>query len=344
LKKSNSLVEISLAELAGKIGGRLEGDDRVLIGSVAPIEIATEGEISFVANSSYAKFVESTNASALILDEDTPSAGKPCIRHNNPYLAFALCLDILYPTPRQVEPGIHESSVIAQTARIDSSAGIGPLCHVCDGAAIGENSQLISSIYIGKDVSIGKNCLFYPGVMIMNGCRIGDNVIVHSSTVIGSDGFGFAEHEQGIKKVKQIGWVEIGDEVEIGSNCSIDRGALGPTRIGHGTKIDNLVQVAHNVQIGAFSILVSQVGVAGSTKIGNGVVLAGQVGVVGHLNIGDGVKVAAQSGVSHSIEAGKIVLGSPAREIGLARRIEASASRLPELLKRVKQLEKKLSE
>lgn len=344
MKKSNNQIQVPLAELAGGIGGRLEGDGRVLISGVAPIDSAAEGDITFVANPGYAKFIETTKASALILDEELPAADKPCIRHQNPYLAFALCLDILYPAARQVEPGVHESSVIDPAAEIESSAGIGPLCHVCNGAQIGADTQLISSVYVGREATIGKNCLIYPGVRIMDGCRIGDNVIVHSSTVIGSDGFGFAEHDKGIKKVKQVGWVEIDDEVEIGSNCSIDRGALGPTRIGRGTKIDNLVQVAHNVQIGAYSILVAQVGVAGSTKIGNGVVLAGQVGVVGHLNIGDGVKVGAQSGVAHSVEAGKIVFGSPARDIGLARRIEAATSRLPELLKRVRQIEKKLSE
>ena len=344
MKKSNNQIQIPLAELAGGIAGRLEGDGSVLIAGVAPIESAGQGEITFVANPGYAKFVETTNASAVILDEELPAFGKTCIRHKNPYYAFALCLDLLYPTPRRVEPGIHGSCVIEPGAGIEPSVGIGPLCHVCEDAEIGEDSQLLSSVYVGREVSIGKNCLIYPGVRIMDGCRIGNDVIVHSSTVIGSDGFGFAEQEQGIKKIKQIGWVEIEDEVEIGSNCSIDRGALGPTRIGRGTKIDNLVQIAHNVQIGPYSILVAQVGVSGSTKIGSGVVLAGQAGVVGHLTLGDGVKVAAQSGVSHSIAAGKTVLGSPAREIGAARRIEAAASRLPELLKRVRKIEKQLAE
>ncbi|HEX2897616.1 MAG TPA: UDP-3-O-(3-hydroxymyristoyl)glucosamine N-acyltransferase, partial [candidate division Zixibacteria bacterium] len=184
--------------------------------------------------------------------------------------------------------------------------------------------------------------LVYPGVMIMNDSQIGQNAIIHSSTVVGSDGFGFVPTKEGIKKIQQIGWVEIGNDVEIGSNVSIDRGALGPTRIGDGTKIDNLVQIAHNVQIGKNCLIVSQVGISGSTKLGNNVVLAGQVGIIGHIEIGDGSMVGAQSGVAKSIPPGKTYFGYPAREIMETKRIEASLSRLPELLKRVRELEKKL--
>jgi UDP-3-O-[3-hydroxymyristoyl] glucosamine N-acyltransferase len=184
----------------------------------------------------------------------------------------------------------------------------------------------------------------YPGVKIMNDCRIGDRVILHAGVVIGSDGFGFAESDQGLKKIKQVGWVEIDDDVEIGANTTVDRGAIGPTRIGAGTKIDNLVQIAHNVEIGKHCIIVSQVGISGSTKIGNGVVLAGQVGLVGHIEVGDGVRVGAQSGVPKSIPPGKMMFGSPAREIMETKRIEAALVRLPDLLKRVRKIEKKLGD
>jgi UDP-3-O-[3-hydroxymyristoyl] glucosamine N-acyltransferase len=203
---------------------------------------------------------------------------------------------------------------------------------------------LVSSIHVGDDVQIGRDCILYPGVKIMNGCRIGDRVILHAGVVIGSDGFGFAESPTGLKKIKQVGWVEIADDVEIGANTTVDRGTLGPTRIGRGTKIDNLVQIAHNVEIGEHSIIVAQVGISGSTKIGNGAVLGGQVGVVGHIEIGDGVQVGAQSGISKSIPAGKTMFGSPARDIKETMRIEASLTRLPELLKRVRSIEKKLDE
>jgi UDP-3-O-[3-hydroxymyristoyl] glucosamine N-acyltransferase len=202
----------------------------------------------------------------------------------------------------------------------------------------------VSDVYIGEGVTIGANGLFYPGVKIMSGSRLGDGVIIHSGTVIGSDGFGFAESETGLKKIKQVGWVEIEDDVEIGSNVSVDRGAIGPTRIGQGTKIDNLVQIGHNVEIGRQCLLVSQVGVSGSTHIGNGVILGGQVGLVGHIEIGDGVRVGAKSGVSKSIPAGKTVFGNPAREIMETKRIHASMRRLPDLIKTVRELKKKAAD
>jgi UDP-3-O-[3-hydroxymyristoyl] glucosamine N-acyltransferase len=197
----------------------------------------------------------------------------------------------------------------------------------------------VSSVFIGRDCAVGEDSLLYPGVRVMDSCKIGKRAIIHASTVIGADGFGFAPSPKGAKKVQQIGWVEIGDDVEIGSNCSVDRGALGPTRIGNRTKIDNLVQIAHNVEIGDDCFIVAQVGIAGSTKIGNRCVLAGQVGITGHIEIGDGTVIGAQSGVSKSVEGGKTWFGSPAREIMEMKRIEASLSRLPELLKRVKKLE-----
>ena len=340
MKTSNRNVSLSLGELAERVGARLEGDGKVKITGAAPIATAAEGEITFLANRRYLKHLENTRAAAVVLDMDTACSGRPALRHVNPYLTFARVIDILYPDRRLVEGGIHESAVVETGAAVDPSAAIGPLCHVRTGAVIGKNTQLVSSIYVGPEVSIGDDCLIYPGVRILAGSRIGSRVIIHSSTVIGSDGFGYAESDTGLKKIKQIGWIEIDDEVEIGSNCSVDRGALGPTRIGRGTKIDNLVQIAHNVEIGRNCIIVSQVGISGSTRIGDGVILAGQVGLVGHLEIGDGVKVAAQSGVSKSLAPGSAVLGSPAREIMESKKIEAALRRLPELLKRVRRLEK----
>jgi len=328
-----------LNELADKVGATVEGDGQTVIEAVAPIETAGPGDISFIANSKYARFVESTQASALILDPDTSCTRLPVLRHPSPYLTYARVVDLLYPDQPQTGPGVHAESVIEWDVNIDESSRLGPLCHVRHGSIIGSNCQLVSSIYVGEDVQIGNNCLFYPGVRILNGSRIGNNVILHSGVVIGSDGFGFAPSETGLKKIKQVGWVEIADDVEIGSNTTIDRGAIGPTRIGRGTKIDNLVQIAHNVEIGEDSIIVSQTGISGSTKVGNRAVLAGQVGLVGHIDIGDDVRIGAQSGVSKSVAAGKTVFGSPARDIMLAKRIEASLGRLPDLFKRVRKLE-----
>ena len=335
---------MTLGELANKVGATVEGDAQTVIEAVAPIATAGPGDISFIANPKYARFIDTTEASALILDPQTPCTRLPVIRHPNPYLTYARVVDLLYPDQPQTGSGVHSTSFLEWDVNIDDSTRIGPLCHVRHGTVIGKNSQLVSSVYVGEDVQICDNCLFYPGVRILNGSRIGNNVILHSGVVIGSDGFGFAPSERGLKKIKQVGWVEIADDVEIGANTTVDRGAIGPTRIGSGTKIDNLVQIAHNVEIGENAIIVSQTGISGSTKIGNRAVLAGQVGLVGHIEIGDDVKIGAKSGIHKSVEAGKTVFGYPARDAMLSKRIEAALLRLPELLKRVRKLESKDSD
>ncbi|MEW5993619.1 MAG: UDP-3-O-(3-hydroxymyristoyl)glucosamine N-acyltransferase [Candidatus Zixiibacteriota bacterium] len=342
MKNTRNRARFTLKELAQRVGGRICGDGKVTITGAAAIETATAQDISFIANDLYLKYLETTGAGAVIVYPKVSSDRPALLRHDNPYLAFAEVLELLYPEEPYLPPGLHSMAIVEDGASVDPTAAIGPWCHVRSGASVGKGSQLVSSVYVGRNVTIGENCLLYPGVRIMDDCRLGNNVIIHSSTVIGSDGFGFAKSETGLRKVKQIGWVEIGDDVEIGSNTSIDRGTLGPTRIGRGTKIDNLVQIAHNVEVGEHCIIVSQVGVSGSTKIGNGVVLAGQVGIVGHVDIGDGVTIGAQSGVSKSVPAGKTVFGYPARDIMETKRIEAALTRLPELLKRVKKLEEKL--
>ncbi len=344
MKRKNNSISVTLGELAEKTQSELTGASGIEISGAAPVDRAQAGDITFIANPRYLVHLEKTKASAVILDKDTPCQHLAVLRNPNPYLTFARVLDILYPDSARVPVGVDSAAVVDKSARIAPTAAIGPLCHIEHGADVGEGSQLLSSVYVGKDASIGKNCLIYPGVCIMNGCRVGNNVIIHSSTVIGSDGFGFAESPEGLRKIKQVGWVEIGDDVEIGSNCSVDRGTMGPTVIGRGTKIDNLVQIAHNVQIGSNCIIVSQVGISGSTRLGNGVILAGQVGIIGHLELGDGVRVGAQSGVAKSIPAGETVLGSPAHNIKDSLRIDAALTRLPELLKRVKKLESKNSE
>lgn len=341
-KQRNNSVSLTTGEIAQKIGATVEGDNQVKISGAAPIESAGPGDISFLANKLYKKFLETTNAGAVVIDNDTACSLKSILRHPQPYLAFSQIIDILYPAGDKQSSGVHPSAVVDKSANLSPTASIGPFCHIEANAKIGDGCCLVSSIYVGKNVAIDDNCLIYPGVMIMNDSQIGKNVIIHSSTVVGSDGFGFIPTPQGIKKIQQIGWVEIGNDVEIGSNVSIDRGALGPTRIGDGTKIDNLVQIAHNVQTGKNCLIVSQVGISGSTKLGNNVVLAGQVGLVGHIEIGDGSMVGAQSGVAKSIPPGKKYFGYPAKEIMETKRIEASLSRLPELLKRVRELEKKL--
>lgn len=339
--KTKDKISFTLSEIASKVNGTVKGDGDIMINGIAPIQTASNGHITFIANNAYNKYLKVTNASAVILSPDSPDTELAGIIHDNPYLTFAKVINLFYPEDKFIEPSIDSSAIVEKNIKIDESTGIGALCHIREGATIGKNCQLVSSVFIGRNVTVGDNCLLYPGVIILDDCKIGDNVIIHAGTVIGSDGFGYAESKTGLYKIKQIGWVEIGNDVELGSNVSVDRGAIGPTKIGDRTKIDNMVQIAHNVEIGTDCVIVSQVGIAGSTKIGNRVILAGQVGVVGHITIGDDVKVGAQSGVKNSIESGKTYYGSPAREFGKSARIEASLRRLPELLKRIKKLEQK---
>jgi UDP-3-O-[3-hydroxymyristoyl] glucosamine N-acyltransferase len=343
LKKSSN-IKFTLKELAEKTGAVLEGDGAVEINGIAPIEQAGRGEISFVANKKYLKYIDTTEASALVLAPETTCDRRPVLRHENPYLTFARIIDLFHPEETLLETGIDRTAVIADNVEVDLSAAIGPLCIIGRGARIGRNCRLLSSVHIGENVTLGDNCLLYPGVKIMDDCKIGSNVILHPGVVIGSDGFGFAWSGTEHKKIQQIGWVEISDDVEIGANTTVDRGALGPTRIGRGTKIDNLVQIAHNVEIGQHCIIVSQAGISGSTRIGDGVIIAGQAGIIGHLEIGDNAIIGAQAGVAKSVEPGKAVLGSPARDIMEEKRITSLQKRLPEILKRLKEVEDKLSE
>ena len=343
MKSSTNKIALSLADIVGRVGGEISGDSSVVISGVAPIEQAVAGQISFVANVKYQHFIETTTASALVLSPDAPCPRLPVIRHPNPYLTFAKIVELFHPVTRRVPAGIAPTAVVDSSVQLGPDAGVGPLAHIGSNSQIGRETQIMASAYIDRDVSIGDNCLIYPGVRIMHGSRIGNNVILHPGVVIGSDGFGFAPTEKGLHKIAQVGWVEISDDVEIGANTTIDRGALVPTKIGQGTKIDNLVQIAHNVEIGRHCIIVSQVGISGSTKLGDGVVLAGQVGLVGHIEIGNKVSVGAQSGVSKSIPDGETWFGFPAREIHQARRIVAATDKLPELWKRLRNLEDQVS-
>jgi UDP-3-O-[3-hydroxymyristoyl] glucosamine N-acyltransferase len=327
--------------LAELVGGELIGDGEINIESAAPIASAGPGQISFLANSKYEKYLAETGASALVISAGIDFDRLPVIKHQDPYYAFALILDRLYPEVERIPKGVDPAAVVADSAKIGENCAIGALSYIGPGASVGNDCIIHPNVHVGHRVKIGNNCKIYPGVNILDETIIGNDAIIHSGVVLGSDGFGFARHKGGIKKVKQVGWVEIGNDVEIGANCTVDRGALGPTRIGNHVKIDNLVQIAHNVEIGDYSIIVAQVGISGSTELGRGVILAGQVGLVGHIKIGDGAQIGAQSGVTADIPAGKIFLGSPAREMKQTARIEACLSRLPDLFKRIRELEKK---
>jgi len=333
---------MTLAEIAKTLGCEVRGDGSANVESVAPIESAGAGQISFVANDRYRRFLETTSASALILDSQEPFDRLPSLRDKNPYLLYARVVNLLHPDVSP-EAGIADSAIVSPTAKIHQSASIGELCVIEDGASVGAGSVIDAQCFIGQDTVIGENCHLYPRVVIREGCVLGNEIILQSGVVIGGDGFGYAPGKDGYTRIRQIGNVILGDRVEIGVNSAVDRGALGPTIVGDGTKIDNLVQVAHNVEMGINCIIVSQVGISGSTKLGKWVTLAGQVGVIGHLDIGDGVIATAKSGITKDIPPRTTVFGFPAREVRSAQKIAAACSKTPQLIKRVKALEKALS-
>jgi UDP-3-O-[3-hydroxymyristoyl] glucosamine N-acyltransferase len=331
-------MEITLRELAGIIGGDLSGDGSVLIRGVAGIKEARPGDITFLASPRYGKFLTTTEASAVIARPGTDRPGKPLILTDNPYLTFVKAVEFFVPSKNNYPRTIHPAAVIGSKASIGVGVHIGACAVVEDGVRIGDGTVILAGSYIGRDTEIGEGCLIYPNVTVREEIKIGNRVIVHSGAVIGSDGFGFAKDGDVYRKIPQIGGVVIHDDVEVGANVTIDRAATGTTVVGKGTKIDNLVQIAHNVVIGENCILVAQVGIGGSTEVGRGVSMAGQAGVVGHVTIGDGAVVAAQAGVINSVPPQTMVSGYPAREHGQAKKIYASLQKLPELLKRIADL------
>jgi UDP-3-O-[3-hydroxymyristoyl] glucosamine N-acyltransferase len=265
---------------------------------------------------------------------------RPALRTSNPYLALARALAAFHPADRLV-PGIHATVVVAADARVDAGASIGPFCVISSGAEIEAGTLLDAQVFVGANVRIGRDCRVFPQVTLREETRLGDRVTVHAGAVIGADGFGYAREGARYVKIPQVGRVILEDDVEIGANVTIDRGALGPTTIGRGTKIDNLVQIAHNVTIGEHSLVVAQVGIAGSTKLGNYVTLGGQVGLSGHLKIGNRVSVAAQSGVMHDIPDGEKWFGYPAQPDRKTKRQILAIQQLPQLLRRVTELERR---
>lgn len=334
----------TLKEIAELIGGEVIGNGSTVITGVSGIKEAGEGDITFVANPKYFPLIEKTGASAIITSRDVKSAPKPIIRTDNPSLAFAKLISFAAPEEQKHPQGIHPTAILGKDVSMGREAAVGPYVVIEDNVSIGDKSIIYSGSFVGHHTKIGNNVLIYPNVSIRERITIGNRVIIHSGTVIGSDGFGFATIEGLHHKIPQVGTVEIGDDVEIGANVTIDRARFEKTVIGSGTKIDNLVQIAHNVVIGNNSIVVAQVGISGSTVVGNNVVLAGQVGLVGHITIGDNVIVMAQSGVSKSIPAGTMAWGYPAKPVSHAKRVNACVQNLPKLFDAVNQLRKKIDE
>lgn len=328
---------MKLQEIAGKLGARLEPPDAdAEISGIAGIDDAQPGQITFIANPKYAASATSTQASAIIVEERFPAVSRPTLRSKNPQYAYLLASKLFYQPPAY-PPGVHPSAVVRPSAKIGANAHIGAGVVIEADVRIGDNCVLLPHVVIYRSVSIGNNFFAHSHVSIREYSEIGHNVLLHNGVVIGSDGFGFAKDESGRwQKIPQAGIVVIEDEVEIQANCCIDRASMGETRIGRGTKIDNLVHVAHNCILGENSMLCSQVGLAGSTELGKNVLLAGQVGVAGHCKLGDDVIVTAQSGTHGDIAPGSMISGSPAFDHKQWRRSVAIFSRLPELARAVR--------
>ncbi len=336
----------TLNELATLIGGELHGDPHTMIQGVAGIEDAGPGEITFAENLKKAPAAVESKASAVLLPPDgkevAARAGKPCITVENPRLGFARLLAIFTPQ-YDFPPGVHPSSVVAPTAKLGKNVSVGARVVIEDGAEVGENVHLYPGVYVGHDAVIGDDTVIHANVTIRERVQIGKRVIIHAGTVIGSDGFGFVTVAGKHHKVPHIGTVMIGDDVEIGANVAIDRGTSGATVIGRGTKMDNLIQIGHNVQVGEDCLIVAQVGIAGSTRLGDHVTIAGQAGISGHLKIGENSVVAACSMVISDLPPGSFVSGEPAQPHTEEMRCQAALRRLPAHLTRFRELEKEVA-
>lgn len=337
-------MEKTLAELAALVGGKILGDPQLLIKGVAGIREAKQDEITFLSNPKYIKELAQTSAGAIIISPQVQIQNMAAIICDNPYLAFARILALFNPPEQVIPMGVNATAVVSPQARLGSNVAIGPCVVVEAGASIGNNCVIFPGVYIGRDAQIGPDGLIYANVSIREKISIGARVIIHSGAVIGSDGFGFVPNAGENVKIPQVGTVIIEDNVEIGANVCIARGTLGDTVIGSGTKIDNLVQISHNVKIGRNCIIVAQVGISGSTTVEDNVTIAGQAGVVGHITIGKGSIVAAQAGVTKDVPPKEIVSGYPAQPHQLAKRINAEVNRLPQLNQKVKELEKRIEE
>jgi UDP-3-O-[3-hydroxymyristoyl] glucosamine N-acyltransferase len=331
----------TLGELAEVLQARLDGDPGRVVTGVAPLESAGPDQISFLTDLRYRGAADTSRAGAFLVPRDVRDLPAPTLGCDAPQQALIQLLRLFHP-PVPTPAGVDRTAVVAPEARIDPSASVGPLCVVESRAVIGPGARLHALVYVGPGVEIGDDTVVHPHVSLRDGVRVGRRVIIHSGAVLGADGFGFAFDGTAHRKIPQVGGVLIEDDVEIGANTTIDRATFGDTIVGRGTKIDNLVQIGHNVVVGEHSLLVAQVGISGSSRLGRGVVLAGQVGVADHVTIGDGVIAGARSGIGASLAAGEKVLGAPARPIGQAKRIMIAEGRLPEMLHRVRALEQKL--
>jgi len=336
-------MQFSASQIALLVKGKIEGNPDTVVHSFGKIEEAGEGQLSFLANLKYEDHLYTTKATIIIINNDyrlKQPVNTTLIRVQDAYSAFASLLGKYQEIMQQQLKGVQQPVYMSKTVRLGENIFIGAFTYLGENVIIGNGVKIYPGVFLGDNVIIGENCIIQAGVKIYHDCVVGNHSIIHAGTVIGSDGFGFAPQPDGsFKKVPQIGNVVIGDYVEIGANTTIDRATIGSTIIKTGAKLDNLIQIAHNVEVGSSTVIAAQAGVSGSTKIGTGVMIGGQAGIVGHIQVGDGAKVNAQSGVSKSLDPGKAVTGSPAYDYTSALRSQAIFRKLPELEKRVKELE-----
>ncbi len=339
-------MEFTAKQIADYIGGKVEGDENATINTFAKIEEGRKGAISFLSNPKYYHYIYDTEASIVLVNKDF-APEKPVkatlIRVDNAYECVARLLQ-LYAAAKPRRQGIDPLASIAPTAKIGDGAYVGAFACIGDGVTIGANTQIYPHTVIDSGVTIGEGCLLYPNVTIYNGCKIGNNVIIHAGSVIGADGFGFAPGNDGYDKIPQIGIVTIEDNVEIGANTCVDRSTMGSTVIKKGAKLDNLIQVAHNVEIGENTVMSAQVGIAGSTKIGSWCMFGGQVGIAGHIHIGDRTSFGAQSGVPGNTKGNQTLIGTPPMEPKAYFKSQAIFRKLPELYKEINELKKQVEE
>jgi UDP-3-O-[3-hydroxymyristoyl] glucosamine N-acyltransferase len=330
---------MKLADIATALNARLDNaSPDTEITAVAGIEQAGPGQLTFVSNPKYNAAAKTTSASAVIVAENFPAISTGMLRSNNPYLAWAKAIELFYQPPSYA-PGIHSTAVVHPKAKLGKNAHIGPYVVIDEDVVIGDNAVLLAHVVIYRGVTIGNNFFAHAHAVVREFCRLGDNVVLQNGAVVGTDGFGFAKDDSGHwHKIIQSGNVVIESEVEIQANTCIDRASIGETRIGRGSKIDNLVQVGHSCTVGHDTLLISQVGLAGTTDVGNNVILAGQVGVSGHVKIGDGAIAIAQSGIPHDVPAGAMVSGAPAIDHRLWLKCCAAYAKLPEIAKAVRKL------
>lgn len=338
-------MEFTAQIIAEYLKGDIEGNPDEKVNNISRIEEGKKGTLAFLANPKYEKYLYTSEASIILVNRSLKlekAVNSTLIRVDDSYKAFAALLN-LYTSSLPQKKGIDPNCSISDSASVGEDCYIGDFSYLGDNVKVGNHVKIYPQVYLGDMVEVGDNTILYPGVKVYKECVIGKNCIIHSSTVIGSDGFGFAPADGEYQKIPQIGNVVIEDDVEIGSNVSIDRATIGSTIIRRGVKLDNLIQIAHNVEVGENTGMAAQAGISGSTKIGANCIIAGQVGVVGHLNIADKVILGAQSGVSNSIKnEGAILLGSPAIDIREAKRALAVYRRLPELYSRINELEREL--